>query len=147
MAESLTQFLERVVSTDLLSTDLVELANRGATEAELELTPQLPEELRTLLAWRNGFDLDVLRIHGVVRAGRRIERIDGAIIFASDPAGYLYALQPDGAVISIDREGGYQKRVANGIDDFLRGFVFGKRAAEFAGVDWAREVASAIGAE
>ena len=57
----------------------------------------------------------------------------GAVEFASNPAGFTFLLRDDGAVISSDHDGGDQKVVARDVDDFLRGYGFGPRAAEFAG--------------
>ncbi len=150
MESSLRAFVERVIASGLLQPDLIELADRGATTAELALAPTLPAELQELLAWRNGLNLDVVRLHGIGAVTRRIElaEVDGeiaAIVFASDPAGFLYLLRPDGTVALLDHDGGKIEIVAANVDDFLRGYIFGSRAGEFGGDAWSTEVAAAVG--
>jgi hypothetical protein len=98
MTSSLRAFVDRVVASRLLQPNLVELADRGAIAEELDRVPSLPAALRDLLAWRNGMDLDVIRLHGVGSADRPIELADaegenGAIVFASDPAGFRYLIR------------------------------------------------------
>lgn len=146
MADSLCQFLKHVVASDLLLPELVNLSSGGATEAELASAPPLPNSLRDLLAWHNGLNLDVVRIHGVGDVVPLIQFTpSGDIEFASDPAGFTYILRRDGTVASFDHDGGEEKVVAQGVDDFLRGYIFGPRASDFSGEDWAREVDAAIG--
>jgi hypothetical protein len=147
MAESLRHFLERLLATDLLPRELLDLSSAAATDVELASAPPVPDSLRDLLTWHNGLDLDVVRIHGVGDVNRPIRPTSsGEIAFASDPAGFTYGLRGDGTVTSVDHDGGEEKVVAHGVDDFLRGYVFGPRAAEFSGEDWAREVEAAVGA-
>src|SRR3569833_3389543 len=115
----LRAFVERFIASGLLQSSLVELADCGAVSAELALVPTLPEGLRDLLAWHNGLNLEVIRLHGVgSQASRRVERSQvassgEAIVFASDPAGFLYLLQTDGTVISLDHDGGKIETVAD----------------------------------
>jgi hypothetical protein len=146
MAESLRHFLERVLATDLLTPELVDVSSAAATDAELATAPPVPGSLRDLLAWHNGLDLDVVRIHGVGVGDRSIRPTSaGEIAFASDPTGFTYVLRRDGTVASVDHDGGEEKVVARDVDDFLRGYVFGPRASEFSGEDWSREVDAAVG--
>ncbi|MAT68609.1 MAG: hypothetical protein CMJ58_03720 [Planctomycetaceae bacterium] len=150
MASSLQAFIERVLASGLLQPAFVELADCGAQDADFASAPPLPEELRQLLSWRNGLNLDEIRLYGLGRpAGRRIEQMkinaEGeAILFASDPAGFQYLLRADGSVISFDHDGGKVITVAESIEDFLRNYVFGARAAEFGGEEWANEVRTAL---
>jgi hypothetical protein len=146
--ESLAEFIERVLSSGLLIKELVFVPEGGATDAELTAIP-LPGELRALIARKNGLNLDVVRIHGVGQIDRRIRpmvvRNEGEIEFASDAAGFAYLVAKDGSVSSVDHDGGERKCVANNVDTFLRSFVFGSRAAEFGGPEWALEVADLLG--
>ena len=149
MRSSLRELLEHVLASDLLQSDLVRVAEQGATSEQLKSAPQLPSQLRELLLWRNGLDLDVVRLHGIGTVGRRVERVqfDGteSVLFASDPAGFQYSFKEDGSVNCYDHDGGKVKVVAASVDDFLRGYVFGSRACEFGGDEWASEVAAAVG--
>ena len=43
----------------------------------------------------------------------------------------------------LDTDGGDLKQVASDIADLLTGYVFGVRARDFAGEDWARELKDA----
>ena len=94
MALSLRDFVKAVLASELLEPGLVHLAERGATADEFKSAPTLPAELRELLMWRNGLDLEVVRLHGVGPAIPRVEpaQVAGsdAVAFASDPAGFLY---------------------------------------------------------
>lgn len=149
MASSLRDLLERVLASDLLQPELDQVAERGATPEQLKSAPKLPSELRELLLWRNGLDLDVVRLHGIDTVGRRIERVQfngtESVLFASDPAGFQYSFKEDGSVICCDHDGGETKMVAISVDDFLRGYVFGTRARDFGGDEWAHEVTAAVG--
>ena len=145
MAETIRHFLERVLASNLLVADLVQAGECGATDDELAMAPPLPAELRDLLAWRNGLDLEVVRLHGVGDAVSRVTRWDSsAVEFASDPAGFVYLAREDGAIVSVDHDGGEQRVVAKSVDDFLRGYIFGPRAAQFGGDDWDREVRAKV---
>src|SRR5438876_10874692 len=116
MASSLRDFVERVLASDLLEPDLVCVAEYGATPEQLKSAPPLPSELRELLMWHNGLDLDVVRLHGIGVSGRKVERVQiagaEATLFASDPAGFQYYLHQDGSVLCFDHDGGETKVVA-----------------------------------
>lgn len=147
---SLREFVERVLASSLLTQELVRMSEHGASQAELDAAPRLPIDLREVLAWRNGLDLDVIRLHGVGTQGLVLERTDlpgwpDTVVFASDPAGFQYFLDPEGKVLCYDHDGGEIHEVAENVDDFIRGYIFGPRAREFAGEEWAREVDTALG--
>ena len=48
-------------------------------------------------------------------------------------------------MVSFDHDGGETKRVAANVYDFLRGYIFGSRAFEFGGDEWARKVVATVG--
>jgi hypothetical protein len=146
---SLPEFIERVLASGLLTHGLLRVSEHGASQAELDDAPRIPIDLREVLAWRNGLDLDVVRLHGIGTQGFVLERAEfpdwpDAVGFASDPAGFQYFLDPTGKVLCCDHDGGEIGQIANSVDDFIRGYVFGPRASEFAGEDWAREVDAAL---
>ena len=151
MKPSLRTFVERVLASGLLHTELVAIAEHGATDADLARVPALPLELRDLLSWRNGFNLDEVRIHAIGGDfGWQLEIVNvqghgRGIVFASDPSGFQYVIREDGAIVSLDHDGGGVKAIAADVDDFLRHYVFGERANEFGSEEWAKEVAVALG--
>jgi hypothetical protein len=139
--------IQRVLASRILSEELTVVPLRGASPAALSHASQsfgrLDPALAAILQCWNGIDLDVVRVHGlgVVDPGiRHVEAVNGAIVFASDPAGFRYALQDDGRVVAIDHDGGDVRVVADGVDDFFQDLVFGNRAAEFGGPEWAKDV-------
>lgn len=147
---SLREFIERVVASGLLTQGLVRVSELGASQSDLDGAPCIPTDLREVLAWRNGLDLDVVRLHGVGRQELVLQRTGfpgwpDTVVFASDPAGFQYFLDPAGKVLCYDHDGGDIGQVAESVDDFIRGYVFGPRAAEFAGEKWALEVETALG--
>lgn len=146
---SLRSFIEQVLTSGLLKPRLVSNPARGASEAELAAVATLPIELREVLRWRNGLDLEVIRLHGAGNAYFRIHDLatgDGSVVvFASDPAGFQYFLAEGGAIMCYDHDGGEVTKVAESVEDFLCNYIFGKRAAEFGGKEWASDVAAALG--
>jgi hypothetical protein len=148
----LIETVDRVLASDLLAPELVTVPDRGAADDELtnvfdlERADHLP--LIQLLRRWNGLDLDTVRIHGVGNLPDGIcsaHRTGDGLVFASDPAGFVYVLKEDGSVSSVDHDGGSVTRVADDVVDFICNFVFGNRAVDFAGDDWAADVATALG--
>lgn len=136
--EELSAFLDWVVDSGVLSANLVDTSAPGADESELAAA-ELPHELAELLRRRNGWNLDVIRIHGLAGAQFPLRRTRTGLVFASDPAGFWHEIRKDG-VFEVDHDGGEEKYVAVDLYDFFCSFVFGPRAAEFAGQEWADQV-------
>jgi hypothetical protein len=139
----LDQFIERVLESGVLSKSMVELQS-PATQFEIEaaeyrLGMRLPVLLLTLLRRWNGASLDLIRLIPC----DELELKSGGLYFANDPAGFQYLLDGDGAVLQLDTDGGEVKQLANDIQDFLAGLVFGPRGSEFAGDEWAAELRAA----
>jgi hypothetical protein len=65
------------------------------------------------------------------------------LVLGSDPSGFLYLEDPGGQIGSFDTKGGGYVVRASGLGDFISRLVFGAGAAEFAGPDWADELARA----
>jgi hypothetical protein len=92
--------------------------------------------------------MDDIRIHGVGNLPNGIDSVhwsNDGLVFGSDPAGFVYVLNNDGSVSSVDHDCGLVTRVAESIVDFVSNYVFGNRAVEFAGKEWATDVAAALG--
>jgi hypothetical protein len=145
---SLPDFIRRVLSSGLLAPQLVYVPETGASSSDLA-TLSLPADLHELLSWRNGCNLDVIRVHGLGDGNPEIPPLvansDKTIEFASDPSGFRYLVRTGGAVVSVDHDGGTRMRIADDVEDFFGSFVFGTRAAEFAGDEWAQDVAKHLG--
>jgi hypothetical protein len=144
-------FSEPIVSSGLLVRELI-VVSPPATLVQLEtLGGSLPRQLsdfhRQLLLMWNGLDLDVVRFHGVPPARSGIRSLLDAqvlvpsthpswIAVASDPAGFLYAEDEHGWIWSLDHDGGAETRLVASLDEFIGGYIFGRRAAEFGGEAW-----------
>jgi hypothetical protein len=148
----------RVRTSRLLIESLTVVPSAGATPKLLarfdrELARPLSEAHRAVLSVWNGINLDVIRILGVPPTEKGIPpitdcqglipagpRYAGAIVFASDPSGFIYFELPDGSVHSWDHDGGNTELIASTIDDFIGHVVFGARGAEFAGEKWLHDL-------
>jgi hypothetical protein len=139
----LDKFVDRVVASGILSASLCEFPAPAALHdietAEVRLGQKLPESLRSLLSRWNGANLDVLRLV----ACEGMEMREEGLYFANDPAGFMYFLDSSGAVVMLDTDGGGLRAVASDPVDLLTGYVFGARAREFAGEEWAQEIKAA----
>jgi len=155
MSDDAFEVIARVAAAGVLNPSLSTIASRGATASELEATESeigrpLPKAYRTLLGRWNGLDLDVVRIFGcgAVEAGLTSlteEQVDwpevkGWIAIGSDPSGFIYFADKEGAILSYDTDGGDIEKCASDLDDFLGRLVFGSDAAQFCGEEWAREL-------
>jgi SMI1/KNR4 family protein SUKH-1 len=142
---------EPLVSSGLLMHDLI-VVSPPATATQLAALERsfhrpLSEQHRQLLLMWDGLNLDVVRFFSASASRSGITSLLDAqalipsahpswIAVASDPAGFLYAEDENGSVWSIDHDGGGQTRVAACLDEFIGGYVFGERAAEFGGESW-----------
>lgn len=141
--------IEKVIQSGILNRNLSEIPKNGADFTQLaELEDSLPRAIskmhkQILGAW-DGLNLEVIRIYGaglsVPSVGRLIESqryavTEDMIVFADDPAGFIYMEGGDGSVYSLDSKTSNLKRVAFNLDEFFGDKVFGKDAEEFMG-DW-----------
>lgn len=148
--------IRKVIDSGILESALVSIPSRGATEQEIADEQRLlrldlcPDHLQILRQW-NGVDLEVIRLFGCGEdaspPGRLSENqtpmaVEGvtAIIVGSDPAGFFYSQLADGRIVSIDTDGGENRFVAYGFDDFISRLVFGREADRFAGDEWLVEL-------
>ena len=141
---SLPEFIQRVVDSGLLAPDLTRIPSQGASSEQIA-SYEIPQDLQTLLRWRNGIDLEVVRIHGIPPLEQQLPPIESVpdseqLVIASDPAGFQYRLGKHDQIVLWDHDGGSTKQVASNISDFLMQYVFGSRSSEFGGEEWLREV-------
>ena len=146
--------IERVLSSALLTKELIRVPSRGASREELDdevqrLGRPLSLGLRTVLARWNGLDLEVIRLYGVGSVEGGIRRLSDeqtgwrhlpGLVIGSDPSGFIYLEGQQQEVLVHDTDGGTTKCVASNLDDLLGGYVFGARSASFAGAEWAAEL-------
>jgi hypothetical protein len=147
---------EPVLSSGLLIREFVVSSPPATPEQISALENTLPRQLselhrRLLLTW-NGLNLDVVRFFAAppARSGVRLLPESQSLIpasahpswiaVASDPDGFLYAEDESGAVWSIDHDGGEETRLAFSLDEFIGSYIFGERAAEFAGESWRNDL-------
>ena len=134
---------ERLTTAHVLTPALVQLPARPAPSdvlaiAQRQVGPLDPELVEFYAQW-DGADLDVIRI--VKPADLRKDEF--GVVFGSDPSGFVYRFNAAGEVLQEDTDGGDLEIVAKDFRDFIFGFVFGARAAEFAGEDWLDELRNA----
>src|SRR3984893_2190154 len=154
------EVIEKVLGTlpaGPLMSSMVDVPARGARHEELAAEEKLlPRRLsgrhRDLLQRWNGINLDMIRVYGVGQTDPAIMRLSrsqldisqdfpGWIVFASSPAGFVYAEDSDGVIHSYDTQAmaspaGAAKVVASDIDDFFSRFVFGSDSDKFCEGDW-----------
>jgi len=148
----------------LLSPEMVDVPAGGATnrqiqDEELVLPRKLSSAHVALLRVWNGINLDMLRIYGAGETELNIaplrarqldlgERHRSLIMFASDPAGFVYAEDADGSIYLWDSqaltsvEAGMEK-VATDFDDFFDRYVFGIDADQFMAGEWKAQLIAA----
>jgi hypothetical protein len=136
-------FIERVLASGVLSPSMVELpspaTSRDIGEAESRLGLRLPPALRVILEKWNGANLDVIRFVSC----DLLEIQEHGLYFANDFSGFMYFLDSQGSVVSLDTDGGDVKVVAADLADLLTGYLFGSRASEFMGPEWLNELKAA----
>ncbi|WP_010304014.1 SMI1/KNR4 family protein [Candidatus Odyssella thessalonicensis] len=146
--------INKVVNSGILIKGIYFLPNNGATEEEIKLTNKtLPHSLsleyQQFLKYWNGINLDIIRLFGCGNVEPPLSNLlenqfdynnKGLVIIGSDPAGFLYAENKDGEILSIDTDGGEFHTVADNFTDFICDYLFGVHAHEFAGEDWLNEL-------
>jgi hypothetical protein len=142
---------EPVISSGLLERSLVVVSPPALPEDLDALEERLPRKLslfhrQFLLSW-DGLDLEVIRFFGVAQQAAGIMSLSraqsllppghpGWIAVASDPAGFLYAEDEQGAIWSIDHDSEGVIKVAPSLDQFIATYLFGQDAAKFGGDSW-----------
>ncbi len=164
------KFIERikeVVGSELLLKDLMSIPSIGVNDEmiskEEEMLPRsLSNNHRLLLKTWNGIDLDRVRVYGIGETeefikplGKEYEawkeivdevaaKMGGKVVlFADDPAGFMYFELESGPIIQLDTDGGSMTKVAEDMSDFFLNYLFGERANEYSGDDWLQELIDA----
>lgn len=151
--------IEKVLSSGVLIPEMLVIPDFGATESEIhEEESNLPRQLshshKSLIKKWNGMNLDLIRIYGCGKVHPELNRLSerqsgvlsegvGNIVFADDPAGFMYAEKNDGSILSVQVSTGEVRDVAKNIDDFFVRLVFGKDARDFGGDEWVEELVDA----
>ncbi len=138
------ELIEKVIASGILLNELTELSLSGATDKELDeaenrVGVKIDEGLKELLRAYDGANLDIIRFYAI---GRIINTKKG-LKFADDPSGFIFYVNATGEVISEDTDGGNVKKVASSVKEFIHSYLFGERAAEFAGEEWLQELIKA----
>lgn len=149
--------IEKVLNSPLLSKGLCYVPTHGASKQSIEkeedlLGKKISKQHRTLLEKWDGINLEVLRFYGCTKDKETrqisecqfdLDELDNPIFFASEPAGYIYVYDKEEKIYLIDTDGWEITKIATSLEDFICNYVFGKRAAEFAGDEWFDEVKAA----
>lgn len=156
---SATDKIQAVLDAGLLTSQLMIIPTRGATEDEIRQEESLlgralcPEHVAILRRW-NGIALEVVRLFGCGDSAGEVGRlsalqikgdfgVDGPIVVGADASGFTYIQSADRRVFSLDTDGGEFKLLADNLDDFVERLVFGSDAASFAGQEWLSELRDA----
>jgi hypothetical protein len=141
---NIKELIEKLISSNVLVTDLVELPGSGVTEEQIaqansRLGKQLNSDLAALLRVCDGANLEVIRFHSL----SNIELSEYGLFFANDPAGFTYHIASTGEIFSESTDGGEITLVATSVNEFIFSYLFGRRSAEFGGQEWHKELIAA----
>lgn len=155
---SAASIITKAIKSGALIEGLIVIPSSGATELEITreeaLLPRtMSEQHKDILRCWNGVNLDILRLYGCSdheelrrlseTQGDLFSKIEGAIAFGDDPAGFIYAESADGSIYSSQVSTGEEKKLAENLNDFFERLVFGEDAKEFGGEDWEKELVDA----
>ena len=159
--------IKKVIESGLLLDELMTIPSSKAidmiVDAEEKMLPRpLSTYHRAFLNVWNGADLDRVRVHGTGETEEFIKSLsrehqewkevidevvnkvdEKVVLFADDPAGFMYFELESGRIIQLDTDGGSITQVAEDMNDFFLNYLFGKRANEYAGDDWLQELKDA----
>ncbi|WP_428001387.1 hypothetical protein [Acidovorax sp.] len=142
--------IDKIIQSGILNRDLSEIPKNGADFTQLaELDNGLPRAIskmhkQILVAW-DGLNLEIIRIYGAGLSVASVKRLiesqryavtEDMIVFADDPAGFIFMEGGDGSVYSLDSKTSNFERIAFNLEEFFADKVFGKDAEEFMGDYW-----------
>lgn len=152
------EFIETVLSSGLLIKELTYIPLQGASLDELinldtNLIRPLSQPHKDILQKWNGLNLDVIRIFGATPTSGELKGLTevqdtvlargGNIVFADDPAGFMYVEDIEGGIWSIDIQSDNKSLVSQNMDDFFKSYLFGSKASAFGGESWIDELRAA----
>ena len=132
--------VQQALDSGLLKRQLCEIVS-PPTKLEIEsIASRLPfslakSHIELLLEW-GGSLLDQIRIHSL----ENIKQGNEMLLFASDYDGYQFVYDRDGAVFSIDTDGGSIEKLAPSVSIFINQFFLGKEGVNFYGENWVEEL-------
>jgi hypothetical protein len=154
--EKIVKKILDIKNSSLLHERLYFFSEHGASDEEIENAERsfgykLDKYYKQILKKWNGLDLHFLRIFSVSESETEVpnifsnqdEDLPNMLAFGSDPAGFLYLFDKNGAVYTFDYDGGGLEVTADNLEDFICNYAFGPRAAEFAGEEWLQELKDA----
>lgn len=157
------EHIKKVIKSGILLESLMSIPTKGATKElinieEKSMPRMLSQQHRLFLEIWNGADLDIIRVYGVGETEEFIKMLarehkewkdiiqelgDQVILFADDPAGFMYFETKDGSIIKLDTDGGKVEKISEDMNDFFLNYLFGRNAAEYAGEGWLQELKDA----
>jgi hypothetical protein len=159
---NIVEKLEQVIASNIIGEELLFAPSKGISkekmlELDIAFNNLLSEDLKSLLRKWNGLHLDIINffgfgdpLEGSINSmeenqlkNYHVYNYKDFLAFADDPAAYLYLQSPSGEIYTFDLKNSYMDRVSSSLEDFICNYVFGKRAAEFAGDEWFDEVKAA----
>lgn len=151
--------IKQVVASGVLLKSMMVIPDFGATDSEIlteerKMNRKISNMHRNILKEWNGTNFDVVRFYGCGDVHKELRVISdsqvadffsgiNALIFADDPAGFLYSECENGFVFSVQVNTGKVKKIAKNIDDFICRLVFGVDAELFGGKTWKAELIEA----
>ena len=145
--EKVVEIIQKIIDSDLIIKELCFIPKQGVSVLGLEKwnffkdygQENSSSYILFLKKW-NGIDIDVIRFFGVSSNENipeiKFDQEHSLLIIASDPAGFLYGMDNEGKIYSLDTESNTKKLIAPSFDDFILQFVFSSTSQDFLGIDW-----------
>lgn len=156
--------IDAALEKKVISKNLSTIPAEGATEdqimeEEASLSRAFTNQHRTFLRKYNGLNADMINFYG---CGNNLEKgisritewqfdkydeedqdILQYLIVGDTPSGQMILEDKKGEIYIFAYDGLPIEKTATSLEDFICNYVFGKRAAEFAGDEWLDEVKAA----
>ncbi len=156
--------IDMALEKKVISKNLSTVPEKGATEdqimkEEAYLSRPFTSQHRTFLKKYNGLNADMINFYGCGNDLKKgiskitewqFDKYDEEnqdllqyLIVADTPSGQMILEDKNGEIYIFAYDGLPIEKTASSLEDFICNYVFGKRAAEFAGDEWFDEVKAA----
>lgn len=153
----MVEIIERVLTSKLLSPNLIVADVSGATpeeilEEESLLNRNLSFQHKHFLERWNGIDLEVIQLFCCGEQTSRLKRLhneqitnlqNSYLVIGSDPSGFAYLEKTENLqIFSLDSKSTELSYLATNLDELFEGVIFGEKSGDFLGEDWIGELRS-----
>lgn len=141
------QIIEEFIKSDLIILELCTIPKNGISDEDIkkisslyEYKPLIDSGYIDLLKKWNYLDIDIIRFYGFENKFNErncyYDPEEKVIIFASDPAGFLYGMNEKNEILSVDTKLNLTKIVSRSFQIFVEDYIFGKDSIYFMGEEW-----------